>query len=84
LTQVKDVACRLAVVTAVVFFSGVSLLQAQTPPPAPATHAAQKPADADDDDEFAAQPATPLPPGMTGSDTNDPRYTLKAGLYDAG
>ena len=33
---------------------------------------------------FAPQPAPPLPPGMTGSDTNDPRYTLKPGLYDAG
>src|SRR6185312_14312020 len=30
-----------------------------------------------------AAPAT-LPPGMTGSTTNDPRVGLKAGLYDAG
>lgn len=35
-------------------------------------------------DPFAPQPAPPLPPGMTGSDTNDPRYKLKPGLYDAG
>ena len=31
----------------------------------------------------ASTPAT-LPPGMTGSTTNDPRVGLKAGLYDAG
>ena len=35
-------------------------------------------------DEFAPKPAPSLPPGMTGSDTKDPRYTLKAGMYNAG
>ena len=33
---------------------------------------------------FAPAPAPPLPSGMTGSDTTDPRYTLRPGLYDAG
>ncbi len=33
---------------------------------------------------FAPTPAPPLPAGMTGSDTSDPRYTLKPGMYDAG
>ena len=33
---------------------------------------------------FALQPAPPLPAGMTGSTTNDPRVGLKAGMYDAG
>lgn len=28
--------------------------------------------------------AAPLPAGMTGSDADDPRFKLKAGLYDAG
>jgi hypothetical protein len=89
LIQVKSAAYRLAAVAAVVFFSGVALLQAQTPQtggPAPAPQASQKPAEApdDDDDAFAVQPVTPLPPGMTGSNTNDPRYTLKPGMYDAG
>ena len=82
--QVKNVA---AVVAAVVFCSGVVLLQAQTPQTgAAATQASQKPAQAadDEDDGFAIQPAPPLPPGMTGSNTNDPRYTLKPGMYDAG
>jgi hypothetical protein len=85
LIQVKSVA---AVVAAVVFCSGVVLLQAQTPQtgPAPATQASQTPAKAadDEDDSFAVQPAPPLPAGMTGSNTNDPRYTLKPGMYDAG
>jgi len=58
--------------------SCVGVLQAQTPA-APAA----KPAPAEED-PFAPQPATPLPPGMTGSTTNDPRVGLKPGLYDAG
>src|SRR5690242_20244457 len=33
---------------------------------------------------FAPQPAPPLPAGMTGADTNDPRAKLKPGMYDAG
>jgi hypothetical protein len=80
-------------VTTVVLFSSMSLLQAQTPAqiPAPATPppAAQAPASPDkapeaEQNPFAPQPATPLPPGMTGSDVKDPRYTLKPGMYDAG
>jgi len=37
-----------------------------------------------EDDPFAPEKAPPLPAGMTGSDPNDPRATLKPGLYDAG
>ena len=37
-----------------------------------------------EEEPFAPEPATPLPPGMTGSTTNDPRVGLKPGLYDAG
>ena len=33
---------------------------------------------------FGLQPAPPLPAGMTGSTTNDPRVGLKPGMYDAG
>ena len=50
---------------------------------APATPAPAKAPEADEN-PFAPQPAVPLPPGMTGSDTNDPRYNLKPGLFDAG
>jgi hypothetical protein len=38
----------------------------------------------DKDDPFAPEPAPTLPPGMTGSDENDPRAKLAPGLYDAG
>ena len=30
------------------------------------------------------EPAPALPPGMSGSDANDPRAKLTPGLYDAG
>ena len=81
-------AFRLAALTAVIFCSGLSLLRAQTISPATPPAAAQ-PAGTEDDEkeeekEFSVQPAPPLPPGMTGSNTNDPRYTLKPGMYDAG
>jgi hypothetical protein len=70
-----------AAFAASILFSGVGKIYAQTPA-APAAPAA-KPPDAEAD-PFAPQPAPPLPPGMTGSTTNDPRVGLKPGLYDAG
>ena len=33
---------------------------------------------------FAPEPASPLPAGMTGADTNDPRAKLTPGIYNAG
>ncbi|HMD20320.1 MAG TPA: hypothetical protein VKH40_08355, partial [Alloacidobacterium sp.] len=62
--------------------SSVGALQAQTPPAQAAKPAPAPPAE--EEDPFAPQPPTPLPPGMTGSTTNDPRVGLKPGLYDAG
>src|SRR5580700_2238994 len=78
-----------AAVAAIILCTGASRLAAQTgsQPPAPAAPpAAQEPAKAPDADQnpFAALPAPPLPPGMTGSDANDPRFKLTPGLYDAG
>jgi len=66
---------------AAIICSGVGVLFGQAPatPAAPA----EKPAAAQED-PFAVQPAPALPPGMTGSTTNDPRVGLKPGLYDAG
>src|SRR5215510_10374109 len=72
--------------------------QAQSQTPTPAAPPAQQAADKDkakeadkakeDDDDggnpFAPEPAPALPPGMTGSDPNDPRAKLTPGLYDAG
>ena len=59
--------------------------QAQNAGPAPAPNA-QAPAKAQEPEQnpFAPEPAQPLPPGMTGSDTSDPRYNLTPGLYNAG
>jgi hypothetical protein len=97
MNRLPSVALRVAVAALILCF-GVSRMQAQapaTPPPAqaPATPTAtQEHGDADkdgkDDDEdknpFAPEPAPPLPAGLTGSDTNDPRAKLTPGLYDAG
>ncbi len=63
---------------AIILFFGAIRTQAQTPTPSPS------PAQAEEErNPFAPEPAV-LPPGMTGSDVNDPRASLKAGLYDAG
>jgi hypothetical protein len=80
MNRARSVAFRLAGVAAIVLCSGAIWMQAQTP--APATPPAKAPeAEAN---PFAPQPAPPLPAGMTGSDVNDPRYKLKAGMYNAG
>ena len=55
-----------------------------TPPPAQEP-TKEPPKDADDQQNpFAPQPAPALPPGMAGSDVNDPRFKLTPGMYDAG
>jgi hypothetical protein len=70
-------------VAAIVLCPGVSGMQAQTPAsPTPAPEPAKAPAAGEN--PFAPQPAPTLPPGMTGSDANDPRFKLTPGLYDAG
>lgn len=86
-----------AVVAVLIFGFSVKQMQSQTvqsdtPPPADAqkpgaaaSAQAGKDKKADDGgDPFSPQPAPTLPPGMTGSDVNDPRYKLTPGLYDAG
>lgn len=73
-------------------------IHAQAQPATPPQAEPQKPADqpsakdskdskdSDDDDEslFTPEPSPTLPPGMTGSDVNDPRAKLSPGLYNAG
>jgi hypothetical protein len=84
MNRTQSYAFRLAGVafgTALVFSGwGALLAQAPAAPAAPAAQAAPE----EDEDPFVPQPAVPLPPGMTGSTTSDPRVGLKAGLYDAG
>jgi hypothetical protein len=50
--------------------------EAPAKPAAPPAEAEQNPC--------APAPAPPLPAGMTGSDTSDPRYKLTSGMYNAG
>src|SRR5689334_12531866 len=59
---------------------------AQTPSPSPAQQpdATKAPDKVEQANPFAPEPAQPLPPGMTGSDTNDPRAKLSPGMFDAG
>jgi hypothetical protein len=94
MNQMGSFALRAAAAAVVLFF-GVSRMHAQTPTqtPAPAAGAPAPQADKDskedkDDDEdknpFLPEPAPTLPPGMSGSDANDPRAKLTPGLYDAG
>jgi hypothetical protein len=71
-----------AVFAMVIIGSSAGALQAQAPT-TPAAPAAKTP-EPEEEDPFAPQPVTPLPPGMTGSTTNDPRVGLKPGFYDAG
>jgi hypothetical protein len=88
------VAFRFAAAAIILLF-GVSRMHAQTTAtPPPAHESAKTPEDTDEeankgdkedkDDPFAPEPAPALPPGMTGSDVNDPRAKLAPGLYDAG
>jgi hypothetical protein len=84
--RVSRFAFRMAV-AAIILCTGASRMRAQAPNQAPATPPPAQDATkapAADQNPFAAVPAPPLPPGMTGSDANDPRYKLTPGLYDAG
>ncbi len=76
----------MAVMSAAILLLSAGTVRAQetTPAPAAGSQAPAKPAQEEEKNPFAPQPAPPLPPGMTGADTKDPRYTLKPGLYDAG
>jgi hypothetical protein len=84
MNRMQSLAFRLACVAfaaAMVCSSwGVLWAQAPTAPAAPVAQAAPD----EEEDPFTPQPAVPLPPGMTGSTTNDPRVGLRPGLYDAG
>ncbi|MGA2561531.1 MAG: hypothetical protein ABSF17_17815 [Terracidiphilus sp.] len=88
MTRLKNAALNAAITAAAIFCLASVATQAQnpstTPPAATATPAAPAKPPAAEENPFAPQPAPPLPAGMTGSDTSDPRYSLKPGMYDAG
>jgi hypothetical protein len=81
MNRVYDIALRLMVGSFVMCSCFVAGTLAQTPSPSPSPSQLSKEEQAD---PFAPEPAQPLPAGMTGSDTNDPRANLKPGIYDAG
>lgn len=84
----RSVVLPLAAIAAILFIPKPSNSQEQKPAPAPPGQAQAAPQGQEkpkaEEDPFAPHPAPPLPPGMTGSDVNDPRAKLKAGMYDAG
>ncbi|HXC47108.1 MAG TPA: hypothetical protein VNU20_02370 [Candidatus Sulfotelmatobacter sp.] len=94
MNRAPSLAFRVAVAAIFLFF-GTSRIRAQEPASAPTKQDApkqetskQEPAKPDaaeeDSNPFAPEPAPTLPPGMSGSDVNDPRAKLAPGLYDAG
>src|SRR5712671_2282225 len=81
MNRVHIMAFRLFVASLVLWSCFASRTQAQTPSPTPTP----KPANQDGGgNPFAPAPAPPLPAGMTGSDSADPRAKLTPGMYDAG
>lgn len=57
----------------------------QAASPSPSQDAAKTPeTKKEQGNPFAPEPAAPLPAGMTGSNTSDPRATLTPGVFDAG
>lgn len=77
MSQLRTIAFRLLAVSILLASALAANTFAQTPSPSPTPAAAPQ-------NPFAPQPAPPLPAGMSGSDTSDPRATLKPGVYDAG
>ena len=86
--KVNAIALRLLIAAFALCSCFTAGVLAQTPSPSPsqdATKAPDKtPPKQQENNPFAPEAAPALPPGMTGSDVNDPRAKLTPGLYDAG
>jgi hypothetical protein len=74
MSRVPVIAFRLLLATLVLCSCFAARTLAQTPSPSPTP---------ENKDPFAPEPAPPLPAGMTGSDTNDPRAKLAPGVDNA-
>jgi hypothetical protein len=97
MNRVPRLAFRVAVAAIFLFFN-LSRMNAQEPASTPPKQEAPNqepgkqeptkketaPEPEEERNPFAPEPAPALPPGMTGSDANDPRAKLTPGLYDAG
>src|ERR1700753_1110459 len=84
MNRVHATAFRLLAASFILCSCFVAGTLAQTPQPSPTKTPESKAAEPDGENPFAPQPAPPLPAGMTGSDTSDPRAKLTPGMYDAG
>ncbi len=88
MSRVHGNALRLLIATFALCLCFATTTRAQTPSPTPAqapTKPPDKPSGQEpDNNPFAPEAAGALPPGMTGSDTTDPRAKLAPGVYDAG
>ena len=87
MNRLDHIILRLIVTSLLLCSCFAVTMMAQTPAqsPSPSQDAATKPPDKKEEaNPFAPEPAPTLPPGMTGSDTTDPRSKLKPGVYDAG
>jgi hypothetical protein len=84
--RVHTIAFRLLTASLLLCSCFVAGTLAQTPSsqPSPTPTPESKPANQDGGNPFAPESAPPLPAGMTGSDTSDPRAKLSPGWYDAG
>ncbi|MDQ6651975.1 MAG: hypothetical protein M3Y84_04435, partial [Acidobacteriota bacterium] len=86
--RVHTIAFRLLIASLVLCscFAAGTLAQTSrpSPPPSPMKTPESKPANPEGGNPFAPESAPPLPAGMTGSDTSDPRAKLSPGLYGAG
>jgi hypothetical protein len=84
MSRFSKIAFRVAA-AAFILGSGASRIHAQAQAPATPPPAQEPTKDSDDQQNpFAPEPAPALPPGMAGSDVNDPRFKLTPGMYDAG
>ena len=84
MNRVHEIIFRLLLVSLVLSSCLAATTLAQTPSPSPSQDATKAPDKQEQANPFAPEPAAPLPPGMTGSDTSDPRAKLTPGMYDAG
>jgi len=86
MSRVHEVTLRLLMASLVLCSCFAATTLAQTPSPSPSPDAAKTPDQTKQEqaNPFAPEPAQPLPPGMKGSDTNDPRAKLAPGVFDAG
>jgi len=77
---------RLLIIAVALSSCLVTRTLAQKPSPSPSSQEAAKSPDDKkaQDNPFAPEPAGPLPAGMTGADTNDPRAHLTPGFFNAG